>query len=601
MTPFTQYKQWMIDRYGEPLFRIPVEIASTCPHGRCAFCTEDGARAQQTQQQESPIEQIEAAIKFSKRRYRAKKFMLYIQAFTTDLTDLAQQKLIFQCLEQFDFEAISIGTRPDCLPPPALDFLQCLTTPHEVWLELGVQTANDDTLKRINRGHNWECSKQSIINLAKVGVHVAPHVIIGLPGEQAEPAPTNFSNSWNRTAEELAKLPISGIKIHNLHIMKGTEFAETLPPTMNHWEYTEALMDFLRRIPAGIPVMRISTDTPDDQLIAPHWHLEKGQFLDYVMQQMTLREISQGDQLEAGHNQSEPEPTPIPTADGSVTFFSEDWKEHYHTKAGARLEAEKKFVEPSGLKEKIKNSDIKLLDVCFGLGNNSLAALCAQSRTGFQPVFPQTATKPPQTGRMPVLHSLDITALEMDKRIVRAASEKFQCLETDPVNWKAVLSELLQHSTFHFQQSSLSLHWGDARYLIQKIPDSSMDIVFHDPFSSQHCPELWTVEFFKQLYRVMKPDGVLLTYSSSLPVRGAMQEAGLVGGETEPGHQMGNGTIAALQKETLTGFSLIGNRLSRSILDERRSIPYRDQYLCATSKAILRQRQETVEATQHNP
>ena len=559
MAPFVQYKQWMIERYGDALFRVPVEISSTCPHGRCAFCSENGARAQQTQRQESPIEQIEAAIKFSKRRYKAQKLMLYIQAFTADLTTPEQQRVILQCLEAYQFEAISIGTRPDCLPEAALRFLETLKEKVEVWIELGVQTANDETLERINRGHDWECSKKAILALAERVIHVAPHVIIGLPGET--------SKDWNRTAEELAALPIAGIKIHNLHIVKGTRLAENPPPVLNHWEYAEALMEFLRRIPADIPVMRISTDTPDDELIAPHWHLEKGQFLDYVIQQMTMREFRQGYLIETGNLKFETGMTPVTTDDGSITFFSEDWKEHYHTKTGARLEAEKKFVVPSGLDLKLKTSNLKLLDVCFGLGNNSLAAFCAAASSK---------------------HQLDITALEMDKRVVLAAAECFQILESDPVNWRTVLSELDSHSSFITDHSSFSIRWGDARWLIQSLEAESFDIVFHDPFSSQHCPELWTVEFFQQLHRVMKPDGVLLTYSSSLPVCGAMLEAGFLIGETKPGHQMGNGTIAAKRSVDLE-FPISKKP------DERRSIPYRDPHLCATSKTILRNRQEAIE------
>ncbi len=596
ISPFTQYKQWMIERYGDALFRVPVEIASSCPHGRCSFCSENGSRAQQTQRQESLVEQIEAAIKFSKRRYKAQKLMLYIQAFTADLTDPAQQKLIFQCLEptasghsvfpqragNIKFEAISIGTRPDCLPEAALRFLEALKEKVEVWVELGVQTANDETLKRINRGHDWACSKKAILDLAECGIHVAPHVIIGLPNE--------VSKDWNRTAEELATLPIAGIKIHNLHIIKGTELAKNPPSVLNHWEYAEALMDFLRRIPADIPVMRISTDTPDEDLVAPHWHLEKGQFLDYVIQQMEMREVRQGDLCgsgipAAGQRLEASSTLPVITDDGSITFFSEDWKEHYHTKSGARLEAQKKFVEPSGLGLKLKTSNLKLLDVCFGLGNNSLAAFCAAAGAK---------------------HRLDVTALEMDKRVVRAASEFFQCLETDPVDWRKVLRGLLTSNQSAIgnrasgelgsantgQRSGnhqLAIRWGDARWLIQGLESESFDIVFHDPFSSQHCPELWTVEFFQQLYRVMKLDGVLLTYSSSLPVRGAMREAGFLIGETKPGHQMGNGTIAAKRPQDLN-FPIIGS------FDERRGIPYRDPHLCGTSKTILRQRQEALEA-----
>lgn len=567
MTPFTQYKQWMIHRYGEAMFRIPVEISSTCPHGRCAFCSDNGSRAQQTQHQNDPFEQAEEAIRFSKRRYRAKKFMLYIQAFTTDLTNPAQQKTILDLLERFEFSAISIGTRPDCLPEEALEFLESLSrvsmiTPLEVWVELGIQTAKDETLETIHRGHDWACSKQAILNLAAHHILVAPHVIIGLPGETAA--------DWKRTAEELAALPLDGIKIHNLHVVKGTALANDPPPMLNHWEYAEALMDFLRRIPANIPVMRISTDTPDDQLIAPHWHLEKGQFLDYVMQQMTMRELRQGDLFEAGRDPLVRSESPVVTDDGSITFFSEDWKEHYHTKTGARLEADKKFIEPSGLAGKLQTSALNVLDVCFGLGNNSLAAICAAEGAPYK---------------------LNITALEMDKRIVRTASKHFQLLKTDPINWQGFLKGLLLYSTVHIPEASTTIRWGDARWLIQAVEDDSVDLIFHDAFSSQHCPELWTVDFFMQLCRVLKPEGLLLTYSSSQPVRGAMREAGLCVAETIPGHRMGNGTVASPSPDTLTGFQPVDE------LDVRRSIPYRDEFLCATSKAILRQRQEIIERT----
>ena len=505
------------------------------------------------------MDQIEAAIKFSKRRYKAQKLMLYIQAFTADLTDPSQQKLILQCLDNYKFKAISIGTRPDCLPEEALQFLETLKERVEVWVELGVQTANDKTLKQINRGHDWECSRKAVLALAERGIHVAPHVIIGLPKETA--------TDWNRTAEELAKLPIAGIKIHNLHVVKGTELAKNQPPVLSHWEYAEALMEFLRRIPANIPIMRISTDTPEEELVAPHWHLEKGQFLDYVIQQMTCRQIRQGDLTKSQIPNLESRMEPVVTDDGSTTFFSEDWKEHYHTKTGARLEAQQKFVMPSNLVSKLQTADLNLLDVCFGLGNNSLAAFGVAANAN---------------------HRMDITALEMDKRVVRAAAECFQTLETDPVDWRAVLSKLHSNSSFITHNSSLSLLWGDARWLIQNLRDDSFDIVFHDPFSSQHCPELWTVEFFQQLYRVMKPNGVLLTYSSSLPVRGAMLEAGFLIGETRPGHEMGNGTIAAKRPQDID-FPISRNS------DTRRSIPYRDPHLCATSKTILRNRQEAIE------
>lgn len=561
MNPFTQYKPWMIEHYGAPLFRIPVEIAGSCPHGRCAFCAENGARAQQTQRQGHPREQAEEAIRFARRRYRAKKFMLYIQAFTADLTDPRQQEMILQLLEQFDFSALSIGTRPDCLPAAALHFLDALQQQTEVWVELGVQTVHDATLERIQRGHNWACSQRAIRALDRHGVRVVAHIILGLPGET--------KRDWSQTADELAQLPISGIKIHNLHIMKGTALAQNPPAILNHWEYAEGVIDVLRRTPASIPVLRISTDTPPEQLIAPRWPLEKGQFIDYVVRQMQCRQLTQGDLLSPTAPAATSAMKPVATGDGSITFFSTEWKEHYHTQTGARLEALHKFIEPAALSQKLATRDIHLLDVCFGLGNNSLAALCA------------AAGAP---------HSLCITALELDRRVVCATAEHFQPLPSDPIDWKNTLQQLLATGQCAFSNipAALNLHWGDARYLIQQLDDDSVDLVFHDPFSTQRCPELWTTEFFCELARVLKPDGVLCTYSSATPVRGAMRGAGLQIAQTNPGHNMGPGTIAS-RAPLPDGFEAIGP------LNPRRAIAYRDPDLCAPAKAILRRRQERIE------
>ncbi len=187
-------------------------------------------------------------------------------------------------------------------------------------------------------------------------------------------------------------------------------------------------------------------------------------------------------------------------------------------------------------------------------------------------------------------HRLAITALEMDQRVVRAAAEHFHPLESDPAEWKKTLRELLNSNQSALGNHSLAIRWGDARWLIQNLESGAFDLIFHDPFSSQHCPELWTVEFFQQLYRVLKPDGVLLTYASALPVRGAMRAAGFTVGATHPGQPMGDGTIAAKRAEDI-------ECPVPEAPDKRRNIPYRDPHLCATAKTILRNRQEAVEIT----
>lgn len=298
--PYYKHKNYMIDRYGAPMFRVPIDLGFGCPHrnadgsGGCTFCYEDGGRAEQTLIANSVEEQISGGIAFARSRYSATKFMAYIQAFTGTFASASEQKETYEkLLKQYPFDAVSIGTRPDCLPPATLDFLQELSQKLEVWVELGVQTTHNKTLKKINRGHDWACSKEAILELHKRGIMVTVHLMVGLPGE------TPADNI--KTAERIARLPINGIKIHNLHIMRGTEmekeFKDNPFPVYAEDEYAEIVIDILRRLPPNVAIMRINTDTPADRLIAPHWQMSKPAFLNYVANSMTKRNILQGDLL----------------------------------------------------------------------------------------------------------------------------------------------------------------------------------------------------------------------------------------------------------------------------------------------------------------
>ena len=519
-SPYLQYKDYMREHYGEPLFRVPIDFGLGCPNreadgsGGCTFCNERGSKAVQTLGKESVEEQMAEAIRFARDRYGAKKYMAYIQAFSATFGE-EQQKLYRDLLNAFDFSAVSIGTRPDCLTPQAYDFLVELNNRIEVWVELGVQTVHDRTLERINRGHDWAASKTAIKQLHEVGIKVAVHVILGLPGETAQ--------DFQQTADRLAALPIDAIKIHNLHIEKGTALAEeykkvgqasclSMPaepgatgdrleacPTFMEHDFAEHLMDFIRRMPPNIPILRLTTDTLDEELIAPKWHMAKGQFKDYVIQQMVCREWRQGDLwrglmdegmdglLETGSQQSthpviQPSIHPIATDDDSITFWNEDYKEHYHTPAGARLEAEEKYIVPGKLRERLAKDDVQLLDVCFGLGYNSL---CALNLAGESFISRERTQRTQNPIELESLHSfavnpdapptLSITALELDRRVVGAASKNIQNMETDAFDWKKTLAELHKNHASRIlvrrspageggtDHALLSILWGDAK------------------------------------------------------------------------------------------------------------------------------------------
>ncbi len=580
-SPYLQYKSYMKERYGDALFRVPIDFDLGCPNresdgsGGCTFCNARGARSVQTIGKDSVQEQMAGAIRFARERYGAKKFMAYIQAFSATFGP-KQRPMYRELLSAFDFTAVSIGTRPDCLTPPAYEFLAVLNEEIEVWVELGVQTVHDRTLNRINRGHDWASSERAILKLHELGIKVAVHAILGLPGETAE--------DFQQTADTLAALPIDAIKVHNLHIEKGTTLAlehalAPLPVLMEH-DFAEHLMDFIRRMPPNIPIMRLTTDTLEEELIAPKWHMAKGQFKDYVIQQMTCREWQQGD-LFADTTELEAPSTlkVVETEDGSVTFWNQDYKEHYHTPAGARLEAEEKYIVPGKLRSRLEQGSIHLLDVCFGLGYNSLTAM----NLAMQGIRQEASGS----------GELHVTALEMDRRVVRTAAKALQTLDTDSYDWKKTLSELYSDRESRItDHASLNIIWGDARYTATKLQPQLFDLVFLDAFSTQRNSELWTVDFFQKLKGVMKPDAVLLTYCAAIPVRAGLMESGFFVGETDPVGRARGGTMAAMRKEDIE-IPLPDDEI-KMIRETTRGLPYRDPFGVWTNKEILRDRQERI-------
>jgi radical SAM protein (TIGR01212 family) len=287
----------MLDRYGAPIYRVAVDLGFGCPNrdengaGGCTFCPPDGSRAV-FNKSDNIADQVRDGITFVRQRYGSVKFMAYVQTFTGTFAPVAQQRACYEeILSAHPFDALTIATRPDCIDRPTLDLFAELRKRMDLWIELGVQTSHDTTLQRINRGHTWEDSVQAIQQLDDMGITVAPHIIIGLPGENPE--------HFYKTASQLSRLPIQAIKIHNLHIIRGTQMATdyaTNPfPVYDEHDYAEVLIDVLRRLRPDIGILRLNTDTPKQDLIAPRWHMVKTQFLSYLEKQMRATGVCQGD------------------------------------------------------------------------------------------------------------------------------------------------------------------------------------------------------------------------------------------------------------------------------------------------------------------
>lgn len=294
--PWLSHKQWALEKWGKPLYRVPIDPGWGCPHkkpgeiGGCTFCAEDGGRARQTLGVGSPADQVEQGLRFVRERYGEGQLELYIQAYTATFASVdAFKALIEPLLTQADFVSLSLGTRPDCLPPAILELLKVWNKTREVWVELGLQTAQDPTLLRINRQHNWAKSKEAIFKLQDAGLKGCAHLLFGLPGESAD--------DMFATVAEVVALPVQALKLHNLHVLEGSLLGEQYKKqpfsVLSESAWMELLMQLIRRIPANLPLFRVFTDS--EKSLAPAPEFSKGEFLHQLEQKMTERGWFQGE------------------------------------------------------------------------------------------------------------------------------------------------------------------------------------------------------------------------------------------------------------------------------------------------------------------
>ena len=257
------------------------------------------------------------------------------------------------------------------------------------------------------------------------------------------------------------------------------------------------------------------------------------------------------------------------TEDGSVTFWSETFKETFHSSHGAKHEAEAKFVIPAKIAEKARiQTQLNILDVCYGLGYNSAAAIACVSE------LPDRSA------------NLHIIALENNLEVPQKA------IAAGLVSiWQPAITQILKTAaetqSVVTENLSLQLLIGDARQTISQVPTQWADAIFLDPFSPPHCPQLWTVEFIQLLVNCLKPDGYLVTYSSSAAVRTAMLLAGLEIGAITPVGRKSPSTIAAFSPIPLPPIS----DTEAAFLKTRAAIPYRDRTLQSTAAEIIASRQ----------
>jgi len=297
---FRQYSQYLKQKYGETVYRIGVDGGFSCPNrGRnrnspgCSYCDVYGVRSAYIGEDfHSLDEQIRRSIAVMKNRYKAEKYILYFQAYSSTWGPVDKLKEIYDHgLSLGNFVELVVSTRPDCISRKTAELLgSYITKDFDVWVELGLQSAHDRTLERINRGHSRKQFEEAFRLLRSAGVKIAVHLIFGLPGEDR--------NEILESVDYLASLKPEGVKFHNLHIPTGSplygeyEAGElSFPDSRRHAGY---VADALERFPEDTIIMRMTTDTPHQRHKIPGSFLNKSSIYKLVEEELLKRGSRQG-------------------------------------------------------------------------------------------------------------------------------------------------------------------------------------------------------------------------------------------------------------------------------------------------------------------
>jgi radical SAM protein (TIGR01212 family) len=285
-------------RFGCKVQRISVDAGFTCPNrdgtldtNGCIFCGGHGSGSHGIRRELSIEAQIEDGREVMARKYRAEKFIAYFQAFSNTYAPVAALRSLYQeALAVPGVVGLIVATRPDCLPDDVLDFLSELSRQTYLWLEIGLQSIHDKSLTFINRRHDYACFVDAVERTKARNVRVCAHVILGLPGEtRAE---------MLAMAGELNRLGVDGVKLHLLHVMKGTRLAELYDrgevEMLGRDDYAGLVCDFLELLDPHILIHRLTGDGGHDNLVAPLWSLKKFELLNLVDREMERRGTRQG-------------------------------------------------------------------------------------------------------------------------------------------------------------------------------------------------------------------------------------------------------------------------------------------------------------------
>ncbi len=296
-----RYHTWnyhLRETFGHKVFKVALDGGFDCPnrdgkvaYGGCTFCSAAGSGDFAGSRTDHLVKQFNDIRTKMHEKWKDGKYLGYFQAFSNTYAPVEELREKYEViLQQPDVVGLSIATRPDCLPDDVVEYLAELNERTYLWVELGLQTVHESTANLINRAHDYDCYKEGVAKLRKHGIRVCAHIINGLPQETPE--------MMLETAKEVAKLDIQGIKIHLLHLLKGTpmvkQYEKGLLQFLSFEEYVNLVCDQLEILPPEIVVHRITGDGPPDLMIGPMWSLRKWEVLNAIDAELKRRNSWQG-------------------------------------------------------------------------------------------------------------------------------------------------------------------------------------------------------------------------------------------------------------------------------------------------------------------
>lgn len=294
---YNQFSEHLKSRFGEKVYKVTLDAGFTCPNRDgtlsdkgCIFCDSGGSFSRLYSNNLSINEQLEIGISKIKDRYKAKKFLSYFQAYTNTYKPASQLKKIYDAALNDDVVGLSIGTRPDCVDSEKLDLIAGYTEKYYTWLEYGLQSIHDKSLKFINRGHDFTCFEKACLMTKERNINICAHVILGLPYETKE--------DMLETAKTIADLNLEGVKIHLLCILENTRLSEIYKQSglklMEEDEYVELVCDFLEYLPPSMTIQRLAGNGLKSIRIAPLWLSKKLNTLNKIDKELIRRNSYQG-------------------------------------------------------------------------------------------------------------------------------------------------------------------------------------------------------------------------------------------------------------------------------------------------------------------